>query len=208
MADIARVATAGVDTSTAMFAPQITGNLLAGEALPIAAPCYIKASDNKVYMSDGGADDEAARVHGFTGRATKVGESVTLFGAGTRLRYGASLTVGPLYLGAEPGVLSDTPTVGGRVPIATAISATDIIVGGGITGGRPRIAVSGEITANGSAQNFAHGLGAVPYAVVVTPTDTSPSTAGVFTVTEGSHSATNAVVTVTSGKKYKVTVFG
>jgi hypothetical protein len=66
------------------------------------------------------------------------------------------------------------------------------------------IFVSTERTATGSAENVAHGLGAVPSFVFVVPTDTSPSTVGVFTVTEGAHDGTNAVVTVTLNKKYKV----
>ena len=63
---------------------------------------------------------------------------------------------------------------------------------------------STEQTGTGSAQNVAHGLGVVPKAVIVWPTDTSPSTTGVYVVTEGTHTSTNVVVTVTSGKKFKV----
>lgn len=63
---------------------------------------------------------------------------------------------------------------------------------------------SAELTGTGSAQNSAHGLGVVPRIVAVIPTDTSVSTAGVFVVTYGTHTTTNAVVTVTSGKKFMV----
>jgi hypothetical protein len=63
---------------------------------------------------------------------------------------------------------------------------------------------STEQTGTGSAQNIPHGMGVVPKAVFCIPTDTSPATAGVFTVTEGAHDATNCVVTVTAGKKFKV----
>ena len=59
-------------------------------------------------------------------------------------------------------------------------------------------------TGSGSAQSIAHGLGVVPAVVVVYPTDTSPATVGVYTVTEGVHDATNVIVTVTTSKKYKV----
>ena len=68
--------------------------------------------------------------------------------------------------------------------------------------------VSAEQTGNGSAQNIPHGLARVPSLVLVVPTDTAPATAGVYTVTEGSHDAVNCVVTVTSGKKYKVLAWG
>ena len=64
--------------------------------------------------------------------------------------------------------------------------------------------VSAEQTGTGSAQNIAHGLGVVPALVMVAPTDTAPATVGVYTVTEGTHDATNVIVTCTSGKKYKV----
>lgn len=63
---------------------------------------------------------------------------------------------------------------------------------------------SAEQTGTGSAQNVAHGLGVVPGLVLIYPTDTSPATAGVYAMVEGSHDATNVIVTVTSGKKFKV----
>jgi len=67
--------------------------------------------------------------------------------------------------------------------------------------------VSTELTGTGSAQSIAHGGTVPPYVVVVIPTDTSPATVGVFTVVEGSHDKTNVIVTVTSGKKYKILCF-
>jgi hypothetical protein len=64
--------------------------------------------------------------------------------------------------------------------------------------------VSAELTGTGASQSTAHGLGAVPSKVVAVPTDLSPATVGLYTVTEGAHTSTNVVVTVTTGKKYKV----
>lgn len=64
--------------------------------------------------------------------------------------------------------------------------------------------ISAEQTGTGAAQSIAHGMGVVPRAVLIVPTDTAPATVGVYTATEGAHDATNVVVTVTSGKKYKV----
>ncbi len=61
---------------------------------------------------------------------------------------------------------------------------------------------STEATGTGSSQNIAHGLGVVPGLIFFYPSDTSPSTAGVYTLTEGTHTTTNIVVTVTSGKKF------
>lgn len=67
--------------------------------------------------------------------------------------------------------------------------------------------VSTEQTGTGSAQNIAHGLGVVPAAVFVSPTDTAPATTGAYTITEGTHTAVNCIVTCTSNKKYKVIAF-
>jgi len=129
MAQVAKdLATAHFDTSTGLFAPQITGNMTAGANIDPASPCYIKAADGKVYMSDGTAANEAAKVDGWAGKAYKAGQSVTLLGVGIRLRYSAgTLTPGQnLFLGAAPGTLADAATTGGTVIIARAINSTDI----------------------------------------------------------------------------------
>ncbi|MDQ3155306.1 MAG: hypothetical protein M3Q98_01050 [Actinomycetota bacterium] len=117
-----------MDSSTGMFAPQVTGNLYAGEVLDVAAPCYIKASDGKVYMSNGTAANEAASFDGFTARACSSGEAVTLFGVGARFRYGTGLAVGNLFISATAGRLDDAATVGGTVAVARVINSTDIRV--------------------------------------------------------------------------------
>lgn len=115
-----------MDASTGMFAAQIT-DLEAGEDLDVVAPCYIKTSDGKVYMSNGTGDNEAAEFAGFTARATKNGQAVTLFALGARFRYGASLTVGNyLYIGATAGRLDSAATTGGGSKIAQVITDTDI----------------------------------------------------------------------------------
>ena len=128
MADLAKDANASFDTSQAMYAPQIAGNLIAGENLDAVSPCYIKASDGKVYMSVGTAANEAAKFDGFTGKAYKAGQAVTLLGIGARFRYSAgTLTPGAkLYVGGAKGVLADAATTGGTVEVARAINSTDI----------------------------------------------------------------------------------
>jgi len=67
--------------------------------------------------------------------------------------------------------------------------------------------VSTEQTGTGANQAIPHGSTFPPYMVLVIPTDTSPATVGVFTVTEGTHDKTNVNVTVTSGKKYKILAY-
>ena len=128
MALVARDTQASPDASTAAVAPQITG-LIAGEAIDRAAPCYIKAADGKVYMSNGTAADEAAKVDGFSARSANAGEAITLYGPGTRFGYSSGLTPGQnLFTAATKGRLDDAATVGGTVVIARAITATDIVV--------------------------------------------------------------------------------
>jgi hypothetical protein len=100
------------------------------EALDAAAPCYIKASDNKIYMSNGTSANEAAEIDGFTGKSYTAGEPVTLFGEGTIFEYAASgLTGGvPLYIGATAGRLDTATTTGDSTGVARTINATHIRV--------------------------------------------------------------------------------
>jgi len=143
MALVTRSTSASLDASTGMYAPQITGNLYAGEALDVVAACYIKASDGLVYMSNGTNADEAATFDGFTARACAIGEPVTLFGLGTRFRYGTGLTVGAnYYIAATKGRLDTAATTGGVNPIARVLHggtdirvtmATEMALAGGIS---------------------------------------------------------------------------
>lgn len=206
MALITRSANASMDTSQAK--QLLAGEVFAGENLDAAAPCYIKSSDGKVYMGNGTAANEAAEIVGFTPRAYQAGEPVTLFGQGTRFRYGSALTPGDVYfLAATAGRLDSVPTAGDSNGMAVVVSATDIVVLSttpnrlGILRG---VFVSAEQTGTGAAQNVAHGLGVAPSKVVVAPTDLSPATVGQYTVVQGAHDATNVIVTVTSGKKFVV----
>jgi hypothetical protein len=74
-----------------------------------------------------------------------------------------------------------------------------------IEGALPPLAFKSAIqTGNGAAQNIAHGLGRVPTFVMVVPIDLTPATVGAYAVVEGAHDATNCVVTVTTGKTYRV----
>ena len=115
-----------IDASSALIAPQIIRDnaLVAGEALDAAAPCYIKGSDGKVYMSNGTAANEAARCLGFTPKAYAAGEPVTLFEGGAEFEYGAGMTPGaPLYVGGTKGRLDTAATTGGTTPVAYAKTA-------------------------------------------------------------------------------------
>lgn len=128
MSLVTRSTNASIDPIAAQHLPTVSG-LYAGADLDVAAPCYIK-SDGKVYMADGSASAAAASVHGFTPRAVKSGQPVTLLGAGTRFKYADSgLTPGAvLYLGATAGRLDTAASTGDSVGVAFAIDATHIQV--------------------------------------------------------------------------------
>lgn len=128
MALLERDSSASVDTSSALYAPQIAG-LVAGEDLNDACAACRVGSDGKVYQSNGTAADANAKVDGFNAQAAKKGQGVTLFGRGLRMRYGSGLTPGALYyLAATSGRLDTAATVGGTVALAKAITTTDVVV--------------------------------------------------------------------------------
>lgn len=81
--------------------------------------------------------------------------------------------------------------------------STEDIANAAVTAVKSKIFTSTIQTANASAQNVAHGLGAVPTKVLVIPTKDTGG--GTLTITEGTHTSTNVVVTVApSGIEYKV----
>ena len=127
MATVAKSAQADVEATSILWNPRMS-DLVAGEDLNIAAPCYIASADGLVYMSNATAANEAAGVDGFTPRNVKAGEPVTLFGEGTRFKYSdGNLTPGQrLYIDTVAGGLNDAATPGDAVGVAKAINTTDI----------------------------------------------------------------------------------
>lgn len=127
MALVARSVDASMDASTGQFAPQISG-LICGEDIDVAAPCYI-ATDGLVYMFDGTAANVKAVFAGFSPRACKSGQPVTLFAAGARFGYSTGMTPGAKLFGAATkGRLDTAATTGDAVGLAQAINTTDIRV--------------------------------------------------------------------------------
>lgn len=132
MATVTRATSPSMDANQANQVA--AGELYAGEELLAVAPCYIKASDGKVYLCDGAANNEAAKFHGFTPKRYLAGEPVTLFGAGSRFKFGTGMTPGAtLFLAAadnytDPGNLQTTASTGDTKGTAFAVSATDIVV--------------------------------------------------------------------------------
>lgn len=88
--------------------------------------------------------------------------------------------------------------------IADATITAAQIENKGVTFGKTKAFVSSVQTGTGAVQNIAHGLSAVPAAVMIVPYDTSATTAGDYVAVEGTHTTSNVLATVTTGKKYKV----
>ncbi len=93
--------------------------------------------------------------------------------------------------------LNAAPSTGGS--IATAELEDD-----SVTFAKAAAFVSTEQTGTGSAQNVAHGLGVIPAAVLIVPTELAADLAAGYDAAEGTHTTTNVVCTVTSGAKFKV----
>lgn len=127
MAVVTKDSAPSIDTNSAMFAGQIAGDLIAGEAIAVLDACRINAADGRVYRSNGTANDANARFDGFAPKAYVAGQVMTLYNIAVRARYASGLTPGQrLYVAATAGALDTAPTVGGQVEVARAINSTDI----------------------------------------------------------------------------------
>ena len=190
---------------------------IAGVAIAAGKPVHL-ASTGKLLIADANAGSGAEQVKGIALNAAGIGQAVSVVKRGhlygftiSGLAYDASV-----YLSDTVGALADAPSATNPVRVGRVVALPDASLTKVLyvdvswvqpSQGGLRVFVSAEVTANGSAQNTAHGLGVIPFAVLAIPTDTAPSTAGEFTVAAGSHDATNCVFTVTNGKKYKVIAF-
>ncbi len=95
-----------------------------------------------------------------------------------------------------------TPLPAGQ--IATGAITTAKIAAAAVSKAKASVFASVEQTGTGAPQNVAHSLAAVPALVLVSVTE---SDGNAFDVAEGAHDATNAIVTVTAGVKFKVLVW-
>jgi hypothetical protein len=77
------------------------------------------------------------------------------------------------------------------------------IAAGSVTASKMAVYHGTAKTGTGSAQNIAHGLGVVPSIVMINFTGSTASQA----VTQGTHTTTNIVVTVTSAATFDVLAF-
>jgi hypothetical protein len=95
----------------------------------------------------------------------------------------------------------------GTAELAASAVTTAKIAANAVTVAKMSVFKSTEQTGTSSNQNIAHGLGVVPGLVIVYPTDTNVATTGDYIVIEGTHTTTNVVVNVTTGKKFRVVAF-
>lgn len=173
-----------------------------GETLTLISPYVVSSGDGVMVGSIFGvaAADYAIGEEGEF-QVTGVFDLVRETGAGTGFSQGALI-----YWDNINKRITKTATGNRLIGVAVKAAADGDATGRVRLNGPPipQVFVSTEQTGTGAAQSIPHGLGVTPSKVFVTPTDLAPATTGQFTVTEGTHTATNVVVTVTSGKKYKV----
>lgn len=87
--------------------------------------------------------------------------------------------------------------------VADATITNAKLVNSTIQAGKISFAKSSELTGTGAPQNYAHGLSRTPALVLVFVTEHT-STIPAIDISEGAHTSTNVVLTVTAGVKFKV----
>jgi hypothetical protein len=188
-------------------------DIIAGVAVT-AGQAVRENTSGKAALCDANAGSGAEKFYGLALKTKGIGQGLSVLKEGHVYGFDlSSLAYGALvYLSDTAGALADTPSTTNSVPVGfvAPLSDSDVTkvlyiraqwvpaVFAGI------ISVSAEQTGTGSAQNVAHGLGVIPRFVMVSPTDLTPATVGSYVVTEGTHTTTNVVVTVTTSKKFKV----
>lgn len=98
--------------------------------------------------------------------------------------------------------------VAGGGALADGAVTTAKLAAAAVTKAKAAVFASGQVSATGSAQNVAHGLGVIPALVMIVPVgghDNGGGAGDYFpVVTAGSHTSTNVVATVTAGSKFQV----
>jgi len=115
-----------IDMNSAISALKVSG-LKAAEAIEAGEAVYID-SDGELALAvtTQSVVGDVPDYIGFAAHDAAIGEPVTVFGAGVRMTYGASLTPGEfLAICATAGKLEPSTTTG--LLVAVAISATEIL---------------------------------------------------------------------------------
>ena len=117
-----------------------------------------------------------------------------------------------MHIGVAARVEESADTVGrvrlnGTADVGSGAGnvVTADLAAGSVTFAKAAVFISAETTATGSAQNVAHGLGAVPAGVLITMTEHpgTPDT-GAMDIAEGTHTSANVVFTATANIKVKI----
>lgn len=187
-------------------------DMLAAVAITKGQAIYRNTS-GKAALADANAGSGAHDFVGVALNAAGAGGAVSVLRRGHV--YGFDLSGlaydAPVYVSDTAGALDDAPSATNPVAIGKVEALTDgptltkvLYVDAINVVPQPigTVFASAEQTGTGSAQNVAHGLGVVPRFVLIGVTE-DPGGTG-FDVAEGTHTATNVVVTVTSGVKFKV----
>lgn len=162
-----------------------------------------RASDTTSQVDTGGVYNLSVKGVNDSGNVAIAAGDAIYFTVGDTPKLSAKSS-GTLFGHAIAAVNSGaTTTIGVRIAAPRAGAAANLPAAS-VTAAKLALFQSTEQTGTGSAQNVAHGLGVIPGLIFYYPTDTAPATAGVYTVVEGTHTTTNVVLTVTTGKKFKV----
>lgn len=124
---VVKSAQASFDASTGMVAPQVSQKVLGADVGSAVTPLRM-AGDGMLYPATAAAAGANARIFGWSTRAGKAGQPMTVYGTGAVAKYAdETLTPGAvLYLGETAGTLSSIATTGDAVGCAQAIDASNI----------------------------------------------------------------------------------
>lgn len=128
---IVKSANASFDASTGMVAPQVSHRILGEDVSSAVTPLEMRA-DGLLYRANGAAANSSTRIFGWSTRAGKAGQTMTVYGLGAVAKYAdGTLVPGSLLFlgtigGAGVGTLSSTASVGDAVGLAQAIDDSNI----------------------------------------------------------------------------------
>lgn len=141
--------------------------LIAGENITKGDALYVKASDGKLYKTDGNAGNAGDTVFvGFALETITTGNLIDIQCTGVFEKL-SGLTIGSYYfLSDTAGAITTTPSTTRGVQVGVALTANHLLIDRAL---RFRIVTSTyDVSTASGTQNIAHGLGRIPRKVKVT----------------------------------------